>query len=482
MAESAYQAHQAQKRFAQVRELANKFVFDFEAAIRNTPGTVEARRMVASTARQYLADLASDTGNDPALQRELAESYYRLSQIEAAAREPGPWLDHLTEAAAILRSLHDDSSGTPVQRALYVNVLLRIASYWNDRSAQKGVPYSTEALRVAKAFYANSPQDPLAAKALMNANLAVGLNQSYLYKLSDAQQSFQEGLRWADSLSQRLLTDTEVPHQRALIADQLALVTNQLGDNLRARQIESEAIAVFDQCIATHPENALWRSQRTMMGTAANSMLRTAAAKDPTLKPKVIPAYRAVYLMAKEEVHRDPGDRDALDDEVVVTNRYANQVQAAGHFQEALQLYRESEAVISRVTERDPNDHRALYLRADNWNSQCSALADMNRWKEMVPLLAKTQALLEQILTRWPGDVVSWDLQVTVSANQCHAQRRLGNLQAARQQLLAAFQAAQTLLALNKEEKQPVSDIDLLRKEARILKVPDSLSLALASR
>ena len=75
---SLYQAHRAQQRFSQVRELSNRFIFDFEAAIRDTPGTLQARRMVAFTARQYLSDLSADAGNDPALNRELAQSYYAL--------------------------------------------------------------------------------------------------------------------------------------------------------------------------------------------------------------------------------------------------------------------------------------------------------------------------------------------------------------------------------------------------------------------
>ena len=84
---SLYQAHRAQRRFAQVREMANKFLFEFESSIRTTPGTLDARRNMAATARQYLASLATDSGNDAGLQRELAESYYRLSDVESTARE-----------------------------------------------------------------------------------------------------------------------------------------------------------------------------------------------------------------------------------------------------------------------------------------------------------------------------------------------------------------------------------------------------------
>jgi serine/threonine protein kinase len=73
-ATSLYQARRAQQRLAQVRTLANHFIFDFESAIRYTPGTIAARRMVLSTAREYLTSLEGDTHNDPGLSRELGQS------------------------------------------------------------------------------------------------------------------------------------------------------------------------------------------------------------------------------------------------------------------------------------------------------------------------------------------------------------------------------------------------------------------------
>ena len=66
-----YEARRAERRFGQVRELANRFVFNFEAAIRDTPGTLAARRMVAATGRQYLATLIGDGAGDPALRANL---------------------------------------------------------------------------------------------------------------------------------------------------------------------------------------------------------------------------------------------------------------------------------------------------------------------------------------------------------------------------------------------------------------------------
>ncbi len=79
---TSYEAHMANKRFAQVRKLANTFLFQFHDAIRDLPGATPARQLVAQTARDYLDSLAADARGDEQLQRELANSYLKLSDVQ----------------------------------------------------------------------------------------------------------------------------------------------------------------------------------------------------------------------------------------------------------------------------------------------------------------------------------------------------------------------------------------------------------------
>ena len=134
---SLYQERRAQARFNQVRELANKFIFEFEASIRDTPGTLSARRKMAETARQYLSSLEADSGHDPGLLRELAESHYRLSVVESEAQEYDAWLVDLKKAAAILRELKDDWRGPLAQRNSLCECVERHGSLLGGPDAQR---------------------------------------------------------------------------------------------------------------------------------------------------------------------------------------------------------------------------------------------------------------------------------------------------------------------------------------------------------
>ena len=72
----------AERRFSDVRRLANSFLFEFHDAIANLKGATPARALVIKRAREYLAGLAQDSRGDPELLRELARSYVMLGDIQ----------------------------------------------------------------------------------------------------------------------------------------------------------------------------------------------------------------------------------------------------------------------------------------------------------------------------------------------------------------------------------------------------------------
>src|SRR5690606_14761070 len=65
----------AERRFDDVRALANSALFDLHDAIRDLPGSTPARQLLVSNALTYLDRLSRDAGDRPDLKRELAAAY-----------------------------------------------------------------------------------------------------------------------------------------------------------------------------------------------------------------------------------------------------------------------------------------------------------------------------------------------------------------------------------------------------------------------
>jgi non-specific serine/threonine protein kinase/serine/threonine-protein kinase len=71
----------AEQRLGDVRRLANSFLFEFQDAIEQLPGALNARQLVVKRASEYLDRLSRESEGDVTLQRELATSYHRLGDI-----------------------------------------------------------------------------------------------------------------------------------------------------------------------------------------------------------------------------------------------------------------------------------------------------------------------------------------------------------------------------------------------------------------
>ena len=72
----------AEKRFADVRELANSLIFEIHDSIQSLPGATPSRKLLLDRAVQYLDKLSQDAAGDVNLQRELAWAYHRLATVQ----------------------------------------------------------------------------------------------------------------------------------------------------------------------------------------------------------------------------------------------------------------------------------------------------------------------------------------------------------------------------------------------------------------
>ena len=136
------QAAETQRRFDEVRGLANTLLFDLHDAIRDVPGTTPVRRLLVANALSHLDDLARDAASGPGLKADLAEAYERIGEIQGDPHFAN--LGDLVGAAEsyrrslVLREelLALDPESVPARKAL-ASIIGRLAvvSSWNGDNA-----------------------------------------------------------------------------------------------------------------------------------------------------------------------------------------------------------------------------------------------------------------------------------------------------------------------------------------------------------
>lgn len=112
----------AEHRFAQVRQLANKFIA-LDNEIRGLPGSTNVRMQIVTDSLQYLTSLGSDVHGDKDLALEVAYAYVRVAHAQGDPTSPN--LGQFAEAALSLN--HAESFVDPIlskdpenQRALFI--------------------------------------------------------------------------------------------------------------------------------------------------------------------------------------------------------------------------------------------------------------------------------------------------------------------------------------------------------------------------
>lgn len=113
---------QAERRFAEVRDMANFMLFDLDDQLQRTAGNTAARTALVARAQRYLSALAAARTIDPALRLEAARGFNRLAQVQGSPVTPNLGLvddarKNLAKASRLLEGLSGPTPEVQIETA-----------------------------------------------------------------------------------------------------------------------------------------------------------------------------------------------------------------------------------------------------------------------------------------------------------------------------------------------------------------------------
>ena len=112
----AHRAHveqvRAQRELAALHKLMQSFLFEFDDAIKNLPGSSPAEELVVHRAEEYVDKIASEAGDDTVLLNDLADAYSHIVSMTGRFQEargnssPRSGLENALKTLAIRRRLY----------------------------------------------------------------------------------------------------------------------------------------------------------------------------------------------------------------------------------------------------------------------------------------------------------------------------------------------------------------------------------------
>jgi tetratricopeptide (TPR) repeat protein len=318
--EAVLEARRANRRFQEVRQMANSFLFEFHDAIAKLPGSTPARELVVNRALQYLANLEREASGDPALKRELAQAYMRVGTAQG---DP-----------------HESNLGKPREARA---------------SFEKAIALFGEVARAR-------PSEQRAMQELAEAKL-------HLSALLDEQQGLDAGRvlhrQVIDSLQEFGRAHVLESHTRVILALAyfgLSETDMQRHQTSEALQTRLQSIEVLHQALARDPENA--EAQRWL--ATDHKRLAYLYLNDLHDPAKAAASLEAAMTIDERRVAQNPADTIARLDLALGQSYYSSVFRRRGDVAGAQTLLQKAIDARGAVLNADPRNIRVrCYLLGD---------------------------------------------------------------------------------------------------------------------
>jgi len=209
------QQARAERRFNDLRRLANSLVFEIHDSIEAVPGTITARKLITQRSLEYLDSLAQEAEGEWSLQSELAAAYIKVGDVQGQSYNANL----------------GDTQGA-------------LASY-------------RKALAIRQSLAVVDPENATNRLELAKSNNKVGDMLAKIGDLSGASASFREARLTAESLVAQDPTSLDKGHELVLSYTRNGYVLEDMGDSGGSLASHREALAVAQRQITYHPADPL---------------------------------------------------------------------------------------------------------------------------------------------------------------------------------------------------------------------------------
>ncbi len=255
----------AERRFNDVRALANAYLFEFHDKIVDINGTMPARQLLVQRGLQYLDSLSQEASHDPALQSELSTAYAKLGDLQGH-----PAFQNLGDHAGALVSyqkalvLAEAAHAERPNELKYKNIVARIHERIGDMLLRnedfKGAGERfAQTLKMREELLTADPKNPRYFYELSVSYDRMGYHLLELKDANGALEYFRKGMRMGEETAAANPNEPGPQRDLAVGYQNLGKAFSEAGRWEEALTNFQQALAISQKLSARQPENAEYR-------------------------------------------------------------------------------------------------------------------------------------------------------------------------------------------------------------------------------
>jgi eukaryotic-like serine/threonine-protein kinase len=389
LAVSVHEARIASARLEQIRAMSDKLVFDVHDAVRDLPGSTKARQIIVQTALDYLDSSVNSVKGDPAGQKELAQAYRRLGDVQGNVQSAN--LGDQTSALAryrqamtllddVIRRVPGDVDAVTEQLVLYSRIGTLQSSTGKLPDA---VQTFQEGIRLGLPFVGSN--DTALRMALAGVYLDASEARRNMNDYSEGFRDATESLRLYQGVVAVRQSDPTVRH--SLASAYAATGAAETGLNLLQEALAHfrQGTAEMEKLVASNPRNVSWNRDLMLAYGHIADVLGNPGLQNLGDRAGALLAYRRAAEIGKQLHEVDRADQRAAIDYGIVLSRVETMMDDR-HLPAKLAIQQESIQVLEEAAKISPgNVSVKIYLTLVNLHlgDAFTAAADLEAAREV---------------------------------------------------------------------------------------------------
>jgi serine/threonine protein kinase/tetratricopeptide (TPR) repeat protein len=425
----------AERRFNDVRQLANSFLFEFSPKIENLPGSMPARELLVKRALEYLDNLSQEAGEDVELQRELAKAYEKVGDVQGNPFNPNIGdtkgaLESYEKALRIRQKLSDkepenlktqdelanifkligevhsnggdyEKAGGFFDRALErrekivaqnpqsfefraaLAELLRARGLipFYDGDNKKAIEFYTRAREINEQLRREQPENPKINEQYAYNFVSIGEAQGWDSDFQGASKSLQTGLDMLIQLGEKHPNDFSIQRSLQLAYNKKAENYQDLEDFDKSIELFGKGLEIAEKSLAAEPQSFQARRDVAMCSKKLAQALDDAGKSRDSLEKLT-----AALKMFQEMSIADPKNTEYPYD--VANTRYSigKTHLTLKDYDSALESFQKAREEFQAVLDKNPHTYavRMSSYNLEGIGKACAALAEKRNRQEFL--------------------------------------------------------------------------------------------------
>lgn len=401
----AEEGERAQRRFEQVRELANKVLFDFHDAIADLPGATPARVLLVQNALKYLDNLSKETASDIQLVRELATAYAKVGDVQGSVRHPNIGdtagaMASYQKALALLESIKDSHPDPFVLKGSLSKIHAHIGDmHWSGGDMEKSLAEYRTGRDFARGMLEIREGDPEATRLLVSRCQDIGDVLLQIGQREEAIKEFESGLAMIEPLATVQDAASDSIALCAINYDRLADIAMDSGRFNQAVDLYKRSLRLREDLATANPGSLRHRVfLANSLDHMSNVYLRMGRPDD------ALPYAEQARDIRKALVDADPNDARAGFDLAVSCDQIADIHLNRGEFEAALLQQKRSLVLRETISNKDPGNAWYREGVAVSHDAIGESLYRMERNAEAEASFRQALDIREQLIKQNPTD------------------------------------------------------------------------------